>query len=185
MTTRLLTLIALAVLATGTSVNTQAASNSLFSQGGELLLQTSLYTRHFSKDPDHTESQRLLNLEWTFAETDNDSITRPAGGDWRDEIRWLVGGATFKNSFNQQSTYLYAGGRYDYFETNSMRAYAKLTAGILHGYRGEFRDKIPFNRLGVAPAILPAFGVEYHRVNLELIPFGTAGVMFNIGYVFR
>lgn len=182
---RLSILIAMGVMAISMSVNTHAESNHLFSQGGELLVQTSLWTRHYSSDPDHTEKQRLINLEWTFADTDNITIERPAGSDWRDEIRWLVGGATFKNSFNQQSTYLYAGGRYDYYETPSTRAYAKLTAGILHGYRGEFRDKIPFNRFGVAPAILPAFGVEYHRVNLEMIPFGTAGVMFNIGYVFR
>lgn len=181
-----LTTLAAAGLLTATfSTNTVAESRSAFAQGGELLVQTSLYTRHWSKDPDHHEKQRLINLEWTFAEKDNVNIQRPAGSDWRDEIRWLVGGATFKNSFNQQSTYLYAGGRYDYFENETTRAYAKLTAGLLHGYRGEYRDKIPFNRFGVAPAILPAFGVEHHRVNFEMIPFGTAGVMFNIGYVFR
>lgn len=178
-------LIALGVLATGLSINSHADTQSLFQQGGELLLQTSLYTTHYSHDPDHHEKQNLINVEWTFAEKDNITIQRPSGGDWRDEIRWLVGGATFKNSFNQQSTYLYAGGRYDYFENDTTRAYAKLTAGLLHGYRGEYRDKIPFNRLGVAPAILPALGVEYKRVNFEVIPFGTAGAMFNVGYVFR
>lgn len=162
-----------------------AQSSMASSQGGELLVQTSLFTRHWSKDPDHNENQRLINLEWTFAEKDNVTIQRPSGSDWRDEIRWLVGGATFKNSFDQQSTYVYMGGRYDYFESPTTRAYAKLTGGLLHGYRGEYRDKIPFNQLGVAPAILPAFGVEHHRVNLEMIPFGTAGVMFNLGYVFR
>ena len=51
----------------------------------------------------------------------------------------------------------------------------------MHGYRGEFRDKIPFNRIGVAPAILPAIGIDYRRANLELIPFGKAGLMVNIG----
>ncbi len=182
---RLSTLATLGALALSFSSQSMAESQSVFSQGGELLVQTSFYTTHWSNDPDHHERQNLINLEWTFAEKDNDTIQRPSGSDWRDEIRWLVGGATFKNSFNQQSTYLYAGGRYDYYETASTRAYAKLTAGLLHGYRGEYRDKIPFNRYGVAPAILPAFGVEYHRVNLEMIPFGTAGVMFNIGYVFR
>ncbi|WP_206057446.1 hypothetical protein [Nitrincola schmidtii] len=182
---RITALTALGVLATGLSITSHADTQPLFQQGGELLLQTSLFTTHYSNDPDHHEKQRLINLEWTFAEKDNINIQRPAGSDWRDEIRWLVGGATFKNSFNQQSTYLYAGGRYNYFENETTRAYAKLTAGLLHGYRGEYRDKIPFNRFGVAPAILPAFGVEHHRVNLEMIPFGTAGVMFNIGYVFR
>ena len=182
---RITTITAIGALVAGFSVTSHAESHLQFQQGGELLVQTSLFTRHFSKDPDHHEKQRLINIEWTFAEKDNINIQRPPGSDWRDEIRWLAGGASFKNSFNQQSTYLYTGGRYDYFENDTTRAYAKLTVGLLHGYRGEYRDKIPFNRLGVAPAILPAFGVEHHRVNLEMIPFGTAGVMFNIGYVFR
>lgn len=174
-----------ALVAAGFSANLQADAGHIWSQGGELLVQTSFFTRHYSKDPDHNENQRLINLEWTFAETDNVNIQRPSGGDWRDDIRWLVGAGTFKNSFDQRSTYIYGGGRYNYYDTETTRAYAKVTAGLLHGYRGEYRDKIPMNRFGVAPAILPALGVEHHRVNLEMIPFGTAGVMFNIGYVFR
>jgi hypothetical protein len=172
------------LLSLGLAFQVQAGTGNLFMQGGELLVQTSLWTKHYSNDPDHNEHQRMLNIEWTFAETDP-AVQRPAGADWRDDIRWLVGGASFKNSFDQRSTYLYAGGRYDYYDTGDTRAYTKLTAGLLHGYRGEYRDKIPFNRFGVAPAVLPAFGIEHRRVNVEMIPFGTAGVMFNIGYVFR
>lgn len=180
MISRILILVLLASLAS----QTQAGTGNLFMQGGELLVQTSLWTKHYSNNPEHNENQRMLNIEWTFAESDA-SVERPAGDDWRDDIRWLAGGANFSNSFGQRSTYLYAGGRYDYYDAADTRAYAKLTAGLLHGYRGEYRDKIPFNRFGVAPAIVPSFGIEHHRVNVEMIPFGTAGVMFNIGYVFR
>ncbi|MFU8766035.1 MAG: hypothetical protein ACNA7T_16030, partial [Haliea sp.] len=69
--------------------------------------------------------------------------------------------------------------------TDNTRAYVKLTAGLLHGYRGDFQHKIPLNDLGVAPVILPAVGGEVHNVNLELVPFGASGVMANIGYYFR
>lgn len=160
----------------------QALAEYQIERNSELLLQTSLWTKHYSNDPEHTENQKLINAEWTFS---GSGITAARTGKWYDDIRVVAGGARFKNSFDQPTVYLYAGGRYDYYETPSVRAYAKLTAGLLHGYKGEYKDKIPLNHFGVAPAILPAFGVEVKRINLEMIPFGTAGVMVNIGYVFR
>lgn len=164
----------------------QAQAQGVFTnQGDQLLIQTSLWTKHYSNDPEHNNHQRMLNIEWYLPELDTETIQRPAGADWRDEIRWLVGGASFENSFGQRSTLLYVGGRYDFQRTDTFATYAKVGAGLLHGYRGEYRDKIPFNRFGVAPAVLPAFGIEYQRLNLEMIPFGTAGVMFNAGYYFR
>ena len=62
--------------------------------------------------------------------------------------------------------------------------YVKVTAGLLHGYRGEFKNKIPLNDAGVAPVILPAVGWQYRRANVELVPFAAAGMMMNVGWVF-
>ncbi|WP_444679049.1 hypothetical protein [Halomonas sp. E19] len=56
-----------------------------------VLLQTSLYTRHFNPQPDHNNTQELISLE----------LHNPQ--------RWLVGGARFLNSFDQETVYLYAG----------------------------------------------------------------------------
>lgn len=158
-------------------------AKGVFTDGDELLLQTSLWTKHYSDEPDHVNEQKLINAEWYFPENTLD----PGNTDssWRDEIRWLAGGATFKNSFDQQSFYLYGGGRYDYALGENTDAYFKLTAGLLHGYRGEYQDKIPFNGLGVAPVILPAVGVAYRRMNVEIVPFAAAGVMINIGVYLR
>lgn len=154
----------------------------------QVLVQTSVWTGHYENRPYHNNSQELLNIEWIaprgyqpfFLDTESWSQSRP----WVSEIRWLAGGAVFNNSFSQRSAYLYGGGRYDFWQRDQTRAYAKVTLGLLHGYRGEFRDKIPLNHLGVAPAILPAIGLQHGRLNLEMIPFGAAGVMLNFGFYF-
>ena len=161
-----------------------AHAKVIFTEGDELLLQTSVWTKHFNPEPDHNNHQKMINHEYYF----NDEvkfILNPEQASWRDDVRWLVGGATFKNSYDQQSTYVYGGGRYDYALGANAKAYAKLTAGLLYGYRGEYKDKIPLNDLGVAPVILPAFGVQHRRVNLEVVPFAAAGVMVNAGFYFR
>jgi hypothetical protein len=161
-----------------------AHAKGIFTEGDELLLQTSVWTKHYNPEPDHNNHQEMINLEYYF----NDDVkffVNPKQASWRDDVRWLVGGATFKNSYDQQSTYVYGGGRYDYALGENTKAYAKLTAGLLYGYRGEYKDKIPFNSLGVAPVILPAVGVQHRRVNLELVPFAAAGVMINAGFYFR
>ena len=159
-------------------------AKGILTEGDELLLQTSVWTKHYNPEPDHNNHQQLINLEYYFND-DVNFFVNPQQISWRDDIRWMTGAATFKNSYDQQSTYLYGGGRYDYALGENTKAYAKLTAGLLYGYRGEYKDKIPLNDLGVAPVILPAFGVQHRRVNLEVVPFAAAGVMVNAGFYFR
>jgi hypothetical protein len=127
--------------------------------------QTSLYTKHFSVNPLHDNSQRLLNLEY-----------------WRSD-NYLAGLALFDNSFGQRSQYAYVGKVWRPFE-QTPKVYLKLTGGFLHGYKGEFKNKIPFNSAGVAPALLPSIGYTWGRLNSELVLFGTAGVMINLGLFF-
>ena len=59
--------------------------------------------------------------------------------------------------------------------------YVKVGAGVVHGYRGEYRDKIPFNGSGYAPAIVAAVGYCYLRLCSEIVVFGSAGAMWTIG----
>ncbi|MDR5899965.1 hypothetical protein QC823_13300 [Halomonas vilamensis] len=132
-----------------------------------VLVQTSLYTHHFGPDPEHTDQQQLISAE----------IHTPD--------RWLAGGARFKNSFNQESVYVYAGKSFPLWQPNAtFMLRGKLTVGLLHGYRGEYRDKIPFNRYEIAPAALLSIGVRWHRVESDLIVFGTAGMMLTAGVRF-
>ena len=125
--------------------------------------QTSVYTRHFAPDPDHNNNQDLIGLE-------------------RNEASGFVyGGATFRNSFRQRSYYAYAGKRYDMAD---YPVYLKLTGGAIQGYRGKYRDKIPLNRFGVAPVIIPSVGAHYGPVAAELVLLGFNAAMVTTGVRF-
>jgi hypothetical protein len=132
---------------------------------GRWLVQTSLYTTHFSPNPEHVNQQNLINLEY-----------------WRQD-RWLVGGALFRNSFGQPSQYIYLGKYWRPFDF-SQNIHLKLTGGLLHGYKDQYRDKIPFNQAGVAPVILPSLGYSTKRLNAEMILFGNSGLMLTAGVFF-
>lgn len=127
------------------------------------LLQTSALTVHYDPDPDHNNQQELIGLEYT-----------------RDDD-WLLGGARLLNSFSQESVYLYTGRSFD---LAGGPLFAKLTGGLLHGYRGEYEDKIPFNQLGVAPAIIPSLGIRGDVLSSEVVFLGAAAVMVNLGIRF-
>ena len=126
-------------------------------------VQTSVYTKHFSPDPEHNNNQDLIGLEY------------------HDRSGWRVGGATFRNSFRQRSYYAYAGKRFD---SDTYPVYFKLTGGLLEGYHGEYQDKIPLNRFGVAPVIIPSVGAHYGPVAAELVLLGFNAAMITTGLRF-
>lgn len=130
---------------------------------GFWLLQTSVHTRHFSPAPEHNDRQRLIGLE------------RNAPS------KWLYGAATFRNSFDQRSYYAYVGKRFDVADSPF---YLKLSGGLLHGYKGEYRDKIPLNRFGTAPAIIPSAGVRFGPFTAEVVLLGLSATMANVGVRF-
>ena len=123
-------------------------------------VQTSVFTKHFSPDPDHNNNQDLIGLEYN------------------DASGWLAGGATFRNSFSQRSYYAYAGKRFD---SENYPVYLKLTGGLLEGYHGQYQDKIPLNRFGVSPVIIPSVGAYYGPVAAELVLLGFNAAMITVG----
>lgn len=127
-------------------------------------IQTSLYTKHWDPEPDHTDHQHLIGPEIEF---END---------------YLVGLAFFQNSFDQSSQFLYIGKTWRLFRTDWF--YFKLVGGLLHGYKEPYEDKIPFNGLGIAPAILPSFGLRYKRVMAEVQIAGAAAITVTAGLRF-
>jgi hypothetical protein len=130
---------------------------------GSWYLQTSVYTKHYSPDPEHNNNQDLIGLE-------------------RDDASgWLFGGATFRNSFSQRSYYAYAGKRY---ESANYPVYIKLTGGLLEGYSGKYQDKIPLNHFGVAPVIIPSLGAHYGPLAAELVLLGFNAAMVTTGVRF-
>jgi hypothetical protein len=172
---RLLRLLAVLILLTLAGVvraqsGSTEATAPIESRGDEpaarWVLSTSVYTRHFHPSPDHNNHQRLLSAERI-----------------RDDGR-LIGLAFFRNSFDQPSTLAFVGQRWDSTE-RLPGAYLKLIGGFLHGYKGEYRDKIPFNRFGIAPVVIPSVGWQYGRGAIEMVLFGNSGVMWTVGYTFR
>jgi len=125
--------------------------------------QTSVYTKHYSPDPEHNNHQDLIGIE-----------RNQASG-------WVFGGATFRNSFSQRSNYAYAGKR---FESADYPVYVKLTGGLLQGYRGDYKDKIPLNHFGVAPVIIPSVGTHYGPLGAELVFLGANAAMVTTGVRF-
>jgi hypothetical protein len=130
----------------------------------EWRFQTSLYTRHWSPNPEHNNHQKLLNIEFETAS------------------RWLYGFAQFENSYEQPSQYLYVGRSWPLFGRDW--PYFKLTGGFIHGYKGDFKDKIPLIDLGIAPAIVPAFGLQYKRAFTELQILGNSAITVTAGFSF-
>jgi hypothetical protein len=159
---------------TAPATQTAAASqvrnaDSWLREGDRIFLQYSVYTKHWSENPEHVNRNHMINM------TIESNFDRVWGAD-----KTLFGLAFFKNSFGQPSQYVYWGQRWDFGD----HFYAKVSAGLLHGYKGRFRDKIPFNKLGVAPAIIPSLGARYKDVSVEAFILGNSALMVGIGYTF-
>ena len=150
----------LALLATFTLISDKANAFEII----EWRFQTSLYTKHWDPEPEHNNTQKLINFEFDEASG------------------WLFGFAQFDNSFGQSSQYLYAGRTWPILKKDW--AYFKLTGGLLHGYKEPYEDKIPLNGLGVAPAIIPTLGVKYKRVHTEIQFLGVSAITITAGFSF-
>jgi len=125
-------------------------------------IQTSLASLHFHDDASHNNNLRLIF------------------GEWRPNRNVFLGASFFSNSFNQPTQYVFAGWKFDPLPI-APGFYFRVSAGLVHGYKGEYKDKIPFNHSGVAPAIVPAIGYCYRRVCSEVIAFGTSGGLVTLG----
>ena len=129
--------------------------------------QTSLATVHWNPSDKHNNNQKLVY------------------GEWRLQERWLggqvlVGAAAFSNSFYQPSQFVFGGLLWRPFDSVPA-AYARIAAGVLHGYKGEYQDKIPFNSTGFAPAAIGSVGYCFNRICGEMVLIGTSGVMWTLG----
>ncbi len=129
--------------------------------------QFAYYTWHFHYDADHQQSY-LFDAEYHFKET-------WLGG------QWIAGMALFQNSFGQFSQYLFGGLLWRPIESEQP-FYVKLSAGPLHGYSGQYQNKVPFNSSGVAPAIIPSVGYcVQKRYCGEFVLLGANAALFTIG----
>lgn len=144
----------------GPIVRAQQAEAVPSADGARWELIVSPYTLHWHRDEEHRPVV-LLGLER--------SVT--------DGTLW--GGAAFRNSFGQATAYAYYGHVWDGL-LDQPALYAKLTGGILYGYRGRYKDKVPYNRGGFSPAIIPAVGWRLSPQDaVQVAALGKAGVTFS------
>lgn len=68
------------------------------------------------------------------------------------------------------------------WQHENFRLRGSVTGGVIYGYRDEYRDKIPFNRYGIAPAVLPAITLDYRKFFLELQFFAASGMLAAAGF---
>ncbi len=142
-------------------------------EGDQLRITYGPWAYHFSNSPEHVPHNHLLGFElvttrWTFWNAD----------------RSLAGLAAFDNSFGQFSQYVWFGQEWDWRRFAGGNVFVNVTAGLLHGYKGEYQDKIPFNSAGIAPVIIPSLGIRWGRFSLQATVLGTNGFLFGGSWVF-
>ena len=91
----------------------------------------------------------------------------------------FCGVSLFRNSFGQPSAYAFTGWRATNLWPAVPEVYGTVTAGIVYGYVGKYKDKVPLNVGGFSPVVIPALGYRLSpKVAVELQILGTAAVMF-------
>ena len=126
------------------------------------LIQTSVYADHFNTSTPHEKRLNLVGVEWW------------ASGNW------LMGAAAFRNSFDQPSQYVYIGKLWRPWDSLPL-VHVKLTGGLLHGYKDQYKDRVPLNNEShIAPLILPSIGLSGNRFTTDLVFFGQ-GALVTVG----
>ena len=91
----------------------------------------------------------------------------------------FCGFSLFSNSFGQPSAYAYTGWYWPRPIESMPKVYASVSAGIMYGYVGRFKNKVPLNVGGFSPVVIPAMGYRLNpRLALEVQVLGTAALMF-------
>lgn len=131
-------------------------------QGNVLRLQFSPYTHHYTFDAEHKDVV-MIGVEREHPNAKLDGIT------------------LFRNSFGQESIYIYPWGGV-YRSIGGFRPLSfKWTAGLIYGYVDSFQNKVPLNYKGFSPGLI--FGLAYEfkpgwSVQVNLL--GVAAAMFEI-----
>jgi hypothetical protein len=136
---------------------------NIFDDPGSYRLMVSPYMGHFRPSPEHKPVWAL-------------GVERQ-----RNDGR-VAGAAYFRNSFGQPSGYVYVGQHYDgIWDTPQWTA--QWTAGLLYGYVGKYKKKVPLNVNGFSPGAVLSTGWQFTKdASAELHLLGDAGVMLQLSY---
>ena len=131
-------------------------------RGNLLRLQFSPYTHHYTFDAEHKDVV-MIGLEREYPNASLDGIT------------------LFRNSFGQESMYIYPWGGV-YRSIGGVKPLSfKWTAGLIYGYVDSFENKVPLNYKGFSPGLIVGLAYEFKpgwSVQVNLL--GVAAAMFEI-----
>jgi hypothetical protein len=119
------------------------------------------YALHFSGDAAH-KPVVLLGIE----------RERPDGIVW--------GASIFSNSFGQPSAYVFGGQRlYRWSPWDPL--FAEWSAGLLYGYVGQYKNKVPLNFKGFSPGLTAGIGWQFTPTFAgQIFLLGNSGLLFAI-----
>jgi hypothetical protein len=104
--------------------------------------------------------------------------------DHNPQHEHVAGASYFSNSFGQPSAYLYVGKRYPAL-FDRPQLFGQWSAGLLYGYRGEFKDKVPFNHNGFSPGALLSMGWQFNKQTSATVHLlGNSGLMVQLAWDF-
>jgi hypothetical protein len=99
---------------------------------------------------------------------------------------WLAGFSYFRNSFGQPSAYAYVGRRFEGLMDSAPQLFAQASVGVLYGYKGKFKDKVPLNFHGFSPGALIGLGWQFTpTTGAALHLLGDAGLLLQLGFDFH
>lgn len=123
-------------------------------------LMVSPYTYHYQYSPEH-KNVELVGLQH------------------HQNNQWFIGGALFSNSFGQPTGTAYVGYTWSQLFGQST-LYAKVAGGLMYGYVGKYKDKVPLNYNGLSPILIPAMGWKITPSDaIEVSLLGSAGLLFS------
>lgn len=97
----------------------------------------------------------------------------------------FCGFSLFRNSFGQPSAYAFTGWSWPSLIGSMPNVYGTVSAGIIYGYVGKYKNKVPLNVGGFSPVIIPAVGYRLSpKAAVEVQILGTAAVMFGATWRF-
>ena len=129
--------------------------------GNKLTLSVSPYVQHFNLSGEY-DNVWLIGIE----------REHPNGK--------LDGIAFFNNSFDQPTVYVFPFGQAYHGIWGVPKLSFKWTAGLLYGYLGEYKKRVPLNYNGFSPAVNIALAYQFTPTWAGQVMLGGSFLMFMI-----
>jgi hypothetical protein len=128
---------------------------------------------HVTHDDDYVDWNHVVALEWLT----------PRHTFWGAD-RSHFGFSLFDNSYGQFSQSLYAGLEWDWRRALGGEVFLSLSAGLVHGYKEPYEDKLLLNNaLGVGLTLVPGIGWQRGALGFAASLSGSA-IGLRISYTF-